>query len=402
MGPVPTLGGGVAGVAGVLLRELARQGVDIDVYTGSKLEDIPQPLRDTPGLTFLCSSSAWEWERWYSRIHVSQFVSGHAAGVRSHGRLTRAIVRRHAERPYNYLYHFSQIELFAVRMLRRSLPPIVMHPETHAAGELRWLRAEVTLADRCTPRGRNRAMTAMMAARSVLQRRDIRLADRVIAVSARFATHLHEDYGVEWKKITVVPNPIATPAGAIRTGEASGAPARLLFVSRLAVRKGVEMIVALSHELDDLAGDVEIALVGACSLWSDYSPLLMDLNPRIAQHLGHQGPVEMHELYRDATAILAPSHFEPFGLTVGEALSYGLPVVASDEVGAAAGVDPRVCHVFSAGDQRAFGGAVRRVLELASNDAAARGAVAQAEARRLFDPPTLARHIIRALEAPAC
>lgn len=398
MGPAPTLGGGVNGVAGVLLRELAAQGVQIDVFTGSLPNSIPDVLREIDGLNFVCQPPDWEWNRWYSRTHLTQFVTGHAAGARAQGRLIREVARRHAQSPYDFLYQFSQIELFAVRLFEKRLPPIVLHPETHAAGELKWLRAEAALANRCTPRARNRTITAITAVRSMVQRADIRRARIVVAISPRFAELLIEDYGVTPERIVRIPNPVVAPA-ALDDDEASQArPVRLVFVSRLAVRKGVEMMVALSHDLDDLAGDVAIELVGSPSLWSNYAPLLEDLNPRVARHLGYQGRDEMDALYRRAAALLAPSLFEPFGLTVAEALNYGLPVVASDEVGAVADVDPRVCHVFPAGDQRAFNDTVRAVVEAAPRVAPELRNLARAEARRLFNPTDVARQIVDVLE----
>jgi glycosyltransferase involved in cell wall biosynthesis len=389
----------VNGVAGVLLCALARHGVEIDVYTGVPRQVIPEELLHTAGLNFLCQCSDWDWNRWYSRTHLTQFVTGHAAAARTQGRLTREIARRHAERPYDFLYQFSQIELLAVRVFEATLPPIVLHPETHAAGELQWLRAEAALADRCGPRARNRTIRAIMVARAILQRRDIRRARVVIAISPRFGQHLIEDYGVANERVATVPNPVVARDRVMDDDGTTTAPLHLAFVSRLAVRKGVEMIVALSHDLDDLAGQVTIEVVGSPSLWSNYLPLLDDLNPRIARHLGYQDRSGMDALYRRSAALLAPSRFEPFGLTVGEALTYGLPVIASDEVGAVADVDRRVCHLFPAGDQQAFGETVRAVVDAARNYSTELRNLARTEALRLFDPVVVSRQIIEVLEA---
>lgn len=51
--------------------------------------------------------------------------------------------------------------------------------------------------------------------------------------------------------------------------------------------------------------------------------------------LGHRGDSELDELYRSADALVITSHYEVWGLVVNEALAYGLPVIATDQVGAA-------------------------------------------------------------------
>ena len=189
----------------------------------------------------------------------------------------------------------------------------------------------------------------------------LNLADRIIAISQRFADHLVADYGIQDGRIGIVPNPIDLDRFFPRPRPGQpGAPLKLLFVSRIAVRKGVELIVDLSHRLDDMHGKVEIVVVGSRSTWSDYRKLLDDVNPRVARYLGGVKPDELAALYGEAAAVLQPSHYEPFALSVGEALAAGTPVIASDEVGAVEGVDRRVCTVFPCGD-RAGPGASRRI-----------------------------------------
>jgi glycogen(starch) synthase len=84
--------------------------------------------------------------------------------------------------------------------------------------------------------------------------------------------------------------------------------------------------------------------------------------------------------------VVCPSHFEPFSLVAAEALAAGIPVVASDQIGAAEGIDRRVCRVFAAGDLDALEAEVRRLLEQLAADGAAQQLAEQArgEARRQF------------------
>jgi glycosyltransferase involved in cell wall biosynthesis len=129
------------------------------------------------------------------------------------------------------------------------------------------------------------------------------------------------------------------------------------------VRKGLEQIVALSHRLRDLAGRVRIDCLGGASLFSNYSALLGDLEPSVARSIGQVAPTELPALYRASHGVLQPSWYEPYALTVGEALASGLPVIVSDEVGAGEGVDPRVCRRHAAGDTDALEREVRRLVD---------------------------------------
>jgi glycosyltransferase involved in cell wall biosynthesis len=100
---------------------------------------------------------------------------------------------------------------------------------------------------------------------------------------------------------------------------------------------------------------------------------------------GRLAPAELRELYAACDALVLPSlptrtFREPWGLVVNEAMNRGLPVIASDAVGAAAGglvKDGRNGLVLAAGDAGALG---RAISELAA-DADLRAHLGEAGAR---------------------
>jgi glycosyltransferase involved in cell wall biosynthesis len=400
LGPTPNDDGGAPYVGMQLLRELARAGAEIDCFLDVGPDQIPAPLLGIEGLRFVLRPTSWKWGSWYNRAPLMAFVSGKLFRLRAQFALAQAVARRHAREPYDVVYQFSQCELGGLRSLRGSLPPIVVHPSTHAAGELRWYKREARLARGIEPRGRRALVRTVLTVRAAIQRRDLGQADRIVGISRRFAEHLVSDYRIPRERIGIVVNPIDLERfspGACPV-EHNG-PVKLLFVSRIAVRKGVDLVVDLSHRLDDLHGEVEIVVVGGPSTWSDYRKLLDGLNPRIASYPGSLAPDELARLYREAVAVLQPSQYEPFALTVGEALAGGTPVIASDEVGAAEGVDPRVCRVFPRGDHDAFERAVREAIADATTaDNGELAALARAEAERLFAPPKVAAALLEELE----
>jgi glycosyltransferase involved in cell wall biosynthesis len=398
LGPAPDDGGGVPYVGTLLLDGLLRLGVEIDCFFVSGDTDAPAVLRGHENLSLIREATSWRWNAWYSRTPLVSFVTGQSARALAQARLARAITRLHAKRPYDAVYQFSQPELLALRPARRRLPPFVLHPQTHAAGELRWHRRESALARRCEPWTQHYGARALLRGRARVQRSDMRVARLVVASSERFRGHLVADYDIPRARTTVVPNPIDvsrfSPGGAATNGR----PLTILFVSRMSVRKGVEQVVALSHRLHDLAGSVRIVLVGDATLWSDYRCLLDDLDPSTATHRGWCEPDELSRLYRDAALLVQPSRYEPFALTVAEALAAGVPVVASDEVGATEGVDGQCCRTFPAGDLEAFEGSVRAALDsLRSGGRATLSAIARREAERLFSPEVVARRLLAAI-----
>jgi len=398
LGPTPTEDGGAPYVGTQLLRELARAGAEIDCFLDVGPDQVPRALQGIEGLRFVLRPTKWRWGRWYNRVPMMAFLSGYMFRLRAQWGLARSIAEHHAREPYDVVYQFSQSELGGLRGLRDVLPPIVVHPSTHAAGELRWHRREAHFARALEPPLRRALVAAVLALRAAIQRRDLPQAARVLGVSRRFSEHLATDYRISPERLGVVVNPIDLDRFELARPRRTQRPLQLLYVSRIAVRKGVEMVVDLSHRLADLEGQVEIVVIGGRTTWSDYTGLLAGLHPGVASYLGGVEPERLTEMYREAAAVLQPSRYEPFALTVGEALACGTPVVASDEVGAVDGLDPRVCTVFANGDADAFEHAVRDVLAIADERRDELAGIARAEAERLFAPPAVAATLLAELE----
>lgn len=403
LGPYPG-DSGVTGVATELLDGLAALGHRIDYFARATRKEVPPRLARHDNLTFVWGTLAWQWDRWYSRGRLGAFTSGLVSQALATLRLRRAIAQRHAHEPYDLIYQFSNIETLAVSARVARETPLVIHPETHIAGELKFFIAERDLALRCQPRRVFALVATVMALRVLVQFVSTKRARLLVCISSVFRDHLVHDYRFPLEKTVVVPNPVcvASFAGAGATREPgaerrAGEPPLVLVLGRIATRKGVDDVIRLAQLLLARGANVRLRLVGGPSLWSDYTKLLDDLPAENAEYAGEiPASAVIDELGR-SDVLLQASKYEPFGLTVGEALASGVPVVATSEVGAIEGVDRSVVVEVEPGDVEGMAAGIEALLAKLAADRAAVEELARAEAQRLFASARVCEQISDAL-----
>jgi glycosyltransferase involved in cell wall biosynthesis len=131
---------------------------------------------------------------------------------------------------------------------------------------------------------------------------------------------------------------------------------RLLAVGRVEPRKGFDTAVAALDRLPDLA---TLRIAGV----ADPEHLAALTHPRV--QLGAVPRSEVAGLYRDADVLVFPSRWqEPFGLVPLEAMSQGVPVVATRQGGSAEFLEDEVnCLVVPPDDPQALAAAVTRLAD---------------------------------------
>ncbi len=387
----------MAGVLTDLLEGLSRRGHRIDCFLPGKQRELPARITGDERLTFIWGTSSWKWDRWYSRSKVGAFATGLIARAVASLRIRREVVRRHREEPYDLLYQFSTIENLAVPASVARAVPLVIHPETHTAGELRYLLAERRLGLRGQPAYMLAVVGAIMLVRTLVQRMRIKRASLLICISSVFRDHLVSDYGFPAQDTTVIANPVRLERFQPMP-RPLGSPPTVLVLGRIAVRKGVEDVVALARLLLERSVDVRIRVVGGPSLWSDYTALLEDLPAENAEYVGPLPAAEIPAELAASDMLLQASKYEPFALTVAEALAAGVPIIATSEVGAIENVDRSVAASTPPGDVEAMAAAIVAMLERLRSDPAALRERARAEAERLFAPALICEQISLALE----
>ena len=241
-------------------------------------------------------------------------------------------------------------------------------------------------------------MIAVRFVRALVQRRRIRRASLLVCISSVFRDHLVRDYGFPLQRTTVIPNPVRLERFAFADLERGlGSPATILVLGRVAVRKGVEDVIAVARLLRERGLDARVRVVGGPDLSSDYTCLLADLPPENSLYVGRIPAAQVPGELAGSDVLLQASKYEPFGLTVGEALAAGVPVVATDEVGAIEQIDPSVAAVVAPGDVEGLAGAVEATLARLRAGARATRSRARAEAERRYAPEVVCAQLDAAL-----
>jgi glycosyltransferase involved in cell wall biosynthesis len=156
-----------------------------------------------------------------------------------------------------------------------------------------------------------------------------------------------------------------------------------LYVGRLVPEKAPDLLMKAFQRVP---GDIKLVVAGGTSFTNEYTERLQQLaaeDPRIIMP-GYVFGSTLHELYTNAAAFVLPSFLEGLPLTLLEAASYHLPLVASSiaphlEVLGEAGPGRRV---FLPGDEEALMYALRVTLRNLDHDRAAAEVFAKDVAKR--------------------
>ena len=167
--------------------------------------------------------------------------------------------------------------------------------------------------------------------RLTARRSDVRLAP-----SRATAREIERDYGVV--DVRVVPNVTGAPLDA-RAGESAPAAGRdepvsgepyVLAVGRLRIRKGMEILLQAMARVRDRGHRPHLVVAGDGERRGSLEAMCERLGLGACVHwAGRCSRSEAARLRRRATALVVPSTYEGMPLVVLEAMSDGVPVIAS-------------------------------------------------------------------------
>lgn len=159
------------------------------------------------------------------------------------------------------------------------------------------------------------------------------LADIVIAPSHRTASEVARDYQVE--DVRVLPNVSGgLPRGRDDSMADSVESPCLLFVGRLRIRKGVEVLLEALSLMKGRQVTPPLYIVGDGEHRRMLERRCVDLGlTGQVRFLGRGTPEQVRGLFHVARALVVPSIYEGMPLVILEAMEAGLPVIASSVSG---------------------------------------------------------------------
>jgi glycogen synthase len=168
-------------------------------------------------------------------------------------------------------------------------------------------------------------------------------SDRVIACSFYMREQIADIFGVEEKRVSVIPNGI-DPADLqpqdpgelrrLRLEFAEPDQKLVLLVGRLVYEKGFQLALAAMPEVTERVPGTRFVVAGSGTHEAELRRQAEELG--LMQHgtfLGWIGDDVLHSLYPIADVCVIPSIYEPFGLVALEAMASGCPCLVADTGG---------------------------------------------------------------------
>ncbi len=223
----------------------------------------------------------------------------------------------------------------------------------------------------------------------------LRSFDRLVVLDERTRQE-YEDVGIDPARIIVGSNGVLVEERPLRERQ-NGLPLQLLFMGRFVEQKGCHQLLIATQLLKQRAVDWQLTMVGAGVLEDELRATIDEWNlaDRVTLVPWQE---DVHPVLERADVLILPSHREGMSNVVLEAMSAGVPVVATD-IGANRYIlgEKGWPFIVAPNDTKALCEAVLALL----NDAPAReayGAALYARARRFFAIDLIAKEYRRIYE----
>ena len=232
------------------------------------------------------------------------------------------------------------------------------------------------------------------------------------ANSTSSEAHLRDDFQVgAAARIVTVPHGVVDSATSEIKRTDSGQPLRVLYVSRLERRKGIDIFLRVAAKVLNDHPTVVFDLVGKDSYEEDpvdnIHSVIRNSYPELAGRINIHGKVSDSDLvnfFQAADIFFVPSRYESFGIVFVEAMAFSLPVVALGVGGLTDIVENGVTGFLGSADDPAALAAMLNELIADPKRRLAMGSAARSRYERQFENETVVDATIKAfvelLDAP--
>ena len=162
----------------------------------------------------------------------------------------------------------------------------------------------------------------------LFQDKDLRKAACLHATATQEAENLR-NLGYT-NPIAVIPNGIDLSRFSVSSQKQEGKKRKLLFVSRIHRKKGIDMLIKAWNMLDDsFYNEWELDIVGNKQDKQYYNELVAMAQCGDVVFSGELWGQDLINKYNEADLYILPTHSENFGIVVAEALACGVPVITT-------------------------------------------------------------------------
>jgi len=193
-------------------------------------------------------------------------------------------------------------------------------------------------------------------------------AAAITAPSQYHANEIAKHRGWSPERVQVIPNPISSSLlNAALQFQRNGSTERIvLYAGRLAPVKGIETLLAAAKLVHRRDPSVSFALAGPWQMPRPPEAYGLRLNHSSIDGVRWIGPLNQEELigwYKRSALFVAPSYYESFGISIVEAIAFGLRIVATDISGVAEvlGQKPSI-SIVPKGDRKALADEIIRAM----------------------------------------
>lgn len=286
---------------------------------------------------------------------------------RQHGRpLSQLRAARHvrdfleqaqAEQPVDLVHQLNPVEVGLTCMLPADSPPIVLGPYMPD-----W-PARQTIAEGRSRRAASGSAAAIARVKLSLRRREQAAAAALLLTTPAAAPKLTR-IGAQRALVRYIGLGVDSDQFAPGSDDhAPGSPPTILFLANLWVRKGILVLLSAFEEVAERVPDCRLLVAGD---GSDQDLVAQAVERSPHRHrielLGRLDRAHAAEAMRTADVYCLPSFSEPFGISALEAMSSGLPVVATDVGGLGHLVRPQGGRTVPPGDRDALAAALVELL----------------------------------------
>ena len=164
-----------------------------------------------------------------------------------------------------------------------------------------------------------------------IEQEGLQKANQVLCVSQQQRTIIEEQYEIDSKKITVVPNASDVKASARKK---SNQQPHIAFIGRFTHQKNPGVLISLATDLSSKGHDFTYSYFGDGYLSEQLQEQVnnANLSDRFTFH-GFQDHTKILQALNNIDLVIMPSNAEPFGLVALEAILKKVPVIASQDVG---------------------------------------------------------------------